>query len=130
MLNFNSTAGYKLDQQLNVVQQKKQAFSDSHRVINDFEELFEFILPMRDNGLNLQQNDLSQIRFYVASYCLIQFACCLILFLFNNWHYFLRWYDLLNSSNAARKRSKNLKNTLSVTEFLNKYQLKSYHNDI
>jgi hypothetical protein len=82
---------------------------------------------MRDYGLNLDDDDLSLIRFYLTSYCLIQFACCLILFLLNNWHYFLKWHDVLLSNT---NRTDKLRYTLSVTEFLNKYKDKKTNLEI
>jgi hypothetical protein len=103
-------------------QEKKLAFADNHRAMNDFQELFEFILPVRENGLNLDDSDLYQLKLYLTCYCLIQFTCCLTLLILNNWHYILEFYDAYSVRKRDGQLTRKLKKTLSVIEFLNKYE--------
>jgi hypothetical protein len=78
----------------------------SHRVIDHFESLLDFDWP--DFSLNLEKN---KFRFYLLSFLIIQFLCCLILLILNNWHYLLKWFGKTNS---------NFKRTQSVNDFIQK----------
>lgn len=89
--------------------------SVEHRALENLEELFEFFLPLADNGLNLNPTDLFDFKILLAIFFILQFTCCFLLLILNNWHYIALW-----SCSNRKIYSKKLKNTLSVINFLNK----------
>lgn len=95
-----------------------RSFSAEHRVLDDLAEFFEFILPLADNGLNLNPVDLFNFKILLVFFFILQFTCCLLLLILNNWHFIAIWYD--SRSNGKIYSSVKLKNTLSVINFLNK----------
>jgi hypothetical protein len=120
----------------NIIQQQKkriQLYDHDDRIMNDYEELFEVFVPAAKpemsspwsliqnsySNLNLTESDLFYFRLSLFAFIMIQFSCCLLLFLLNNWHYLVQAYKYLRSD--SRKELPNqiiIKNTLSVNEFL------------
>lgn len=94
-----------------------QSFSAEHRALDDLEELFEFVLPLADNVLNLNSVDIFSFKILLVFFFILQFTCCFLLLVLNNWHYVALWYD---SCSNKKIYSTKLKNTLSVINFLNK----------
>ena len=90
-----------------------------HRVLDQFEALFSFDLPIKacNNSLNLESQSLFRYRSYLLAFLVLQFLCCLILFILNNWHYLVLCYDKNNTTEFKR--------TQSVVDFIKKTEYES-----
>lgn len=109
-------------------------FND-HRVINDFDGMLEIVLPRGKEILHQTDDDSFYLRFYLTMYALLQLACCIILFLLNNWHYILIWFNKIDQNRfIENENGRKLKHTLSVNNFLRKLEYEkakmSYLNEL
>ncbi|CAF0811755.1 unnamed protein product [Brachionus calyciflorus] len=101
----------------NSMRKRLQPYSHDHRVVNDFDDLIDFALPLVNENFNLSHEDLFYLRCFLLIYFILQFICCLLLFVLNNWHYIALWYDTFKRRGIYPKK---FKNTLSVMNFSNK----------
>lgn len=92
-----------------ILKDTKLSLNVQHLAIEDYESLIQFINHSALNSLNISDEDLFKLRVLFVVYVLIQFSCCLILLVLNNW-------DTI----VYRAR---LKRTLSVDEFVRKVEL-------
>lgn len=101
--------------------QKRRLEVYNHSILEDFEELFDFFLPLNEsdesNKFNLDEKTRAEFRFYLLAFILVQLGCCILLFLLNNWHYFLIFLD---SFRSKKQLPNELRRTLSVIDYLHK----------
>ena len=101
---------------------KKRPYSSNsyldHRAVFDLEELFNFLIPLGNPSLNLSDDDLFYFRLYALAFSLLQFSCCVLIFILNYWHYFHSWYY------SEKKNVVTIKKTASVVNFLHENEFR------
>jgi hypothetical protein len=92
--------------------------TNGHLVINEYLKLMPYVAPIREI-INIDENDLFYMRFFIISYIFATFLSLSLLFSLNNWHIIVYYYEQFNSNHDKHGHNYGLLRTLSVLNYTN-----------
>ena len=96
------------------------SMDDELKTINELIKIIPYVAPMREI-LNIDPNELSFLRSYLVLYIFISFISLSLLFILNNFHIFLFYYEKFwpNLDSEDENKTPVLLKTLSVLNYIN-----------
>jgi hypothetical protein len=98
------------------------SLNDEFKTVHEFMKIMPYVAPMREI-LNIDPSELNSLRYYLILYIFISFLSLSLLFILNNFHIFLFYYEnqWSNFYKDAENKSPVLLKTLSVLDYVNNY---------